>query len=81
MIRRADQLDKSVELEEVVVPPSDPPSLMRSRIVQLLALWVLRDAGYSPAPRDSDKARRCAKPAAPKPPDNPHLLPGIGDLR
>ena len=37
MIRKSKQLDKSVELEEVVVPPSDPPSVMRSRMVQLLA--------------------------------------------
>ena len=72
MIRRADRLDKSVELEEVVVPPSDPPSLMRSRIVQLLAQWILRDAGYSPAPRDSDDSERTATPAAPGTPDNPH---------
>ena len=72
MIRRADRLDKSVELEEVVVPPSDPPSLMRSRIVQLLAQWILRDAGYSPAPRDSDDSGRTVTPAAPGTPDNPH---------
>lgn len=71
MIRRADQLDKSVELEEVVVPPSDPPSLMRSRIVQLLAQWILRDAGYSPAPRDSDNSGRTATTATPGPLDNP----------
>ncbi len=72
MIHRAEHVDKSVELEEVVVPPSDPPSVMRSRMVQLLALWVLRDAGYSPAARDSDDSGRTATPAAPGTPDNPH---------
>ncbi len=71
MIRGADQLDKSVELEEVVVPPTDPPSIMRSRIVQLLAQWVLRDAGYSPAPLDSDEPGQMATSATPGPLDNP----------
>ena len=61
-----------VKLEHLEVPPQSALPQTRSIVIQLLAQWILRDAGYSPPPRDSDEPGQMATTATPGTPDNPH---------